>query len=83
MKRFSLLIRDDVIRKKLMILLTMLVGILAVMVATALTLTSTSTFCGFCHEMKADHAAWSNSDHKNVYMRRVPYAAELRRFFRA
>ncbi|MCL4499920.1 MAG: NapC/NirT family cytochrome c [Chloroflexi bacterium] len=66
MKKLLLLLRDQVFRVKLATLLIALVAVLAVMMTTALTLTSTPVFCGLCHEMSADHASWQQSDHKNV-----------------
>lgn len=66
MKKLSLLFRNPIVKKRLTILLVMLVGIFPAMLATALTLSSTPTFCSFCHEMKEDHLAWSRSSHKNV-----------------
>ncbi|MHB0977724.1 MAG: NapC/NirT family cytochrome c [Candidatus Aquicultorales bacterium] len=65
-KKLSLLLKEPAFRNKIAALLIVLVGALAVMTATALTLTSTPYFCSFCHEMGADHASWQKSSHKNV-----------------
>mgnify|MGYP005845210879 CR=1 FL=1 len=66
MKRLSLLFKDSVFRKNIASLLIALVAVLAVMTASALTVTSTPIFCGLCHEMTNDHSAWAKSSHKNV-----------------
>lgn len=66
MKNLLLLFKDQAFRRKTVTLLVMLVAILGVMTASALTLTSTPVFCGLCHEMGADHASWQQSAHKNV-----------------